>query len=884
MNKNGAPRQQPKNGLWRRNDNSSQSVRRNSPQKSAGASNGTAPLPSSSSSNGLAKPHGGTPSDDMSKHMHDRFTYLLAKSVGCDAIVTVASGARFKGIFSAALTEGELGVVLREAKKYSAAPGEEDSKEDAVMYEQLVITPKDLVEICIEGPDLTPDKRSPSAVSIAVNAGAAAGPLQGFKTDTDISGRSQLVERELQRWTPDESEALVSTTLEDSVDHSAVSHWDQFAVNRQKFGVESTYDEHYYTTRIDKSHPEYKQREKIAEKIAAEIEQSGHGGNVHIAEERGIAIDDSGLDEEDKYSGVSRKSAADLAPQRKQSPSLLSSRQHSPGGVSQPQAAKIPVKVPHPAASPSPSGKYSPPAFRSPTGIKNNAGVPYDPAIISSSMAVPSDNNANVVPPPQPLVTPPPRKPVQRVVEPHKHPDLPSKSNGIESELAGNFRQFVSVEVERLNQKKQYLQKKEKSERLHDFKKFSEDYKIITPVPPDLLPILGKGKARTAASASASASSSPVTTSATSTVAKEPSSAVRKEQSAAPVGPVRTPTAPAAASSKSTTSSSAPSTTAGTPAAKPSASANETPAASAAKASLSPVKSDSQPSASDKPSASPSPAPADKDRKPKFNFNAPGFVFKPNPSASSFTPSFPSSSSSPIPAKQQVSRTPTPSTFFGPNKSISHHTTWKGKFNPFSRAKAEHTGTEPFHIERAFVTPPTWNATVERSYVDFFPFLDVMQPYTGPPRPRNGAVTAGGFPGSPGMAPNFVPVMPAFDERGAPVVPTNSPPPIPGMIPAIGYPQYSPIYSPQYYSGRPLPQQFIASPQMGFGIGYLPQQGYVSPRGNQVSMVSSGANSGFYYPSGPPPPPQQPMRGARSPHYSRHNSVSSHEPEEEKKQ
>lgn len=77
--------------------------------------------------------------------------------------------------------------------------------------------------------------------------------------------------------------------------------WDQFAANEKLFGVKSDYDENIYTTTLDRSHPEYQRLEAAAAKIAAEIEgQSTAGLNAHVAEERGITVDDSGMDEEDK--------------------------------------------------------------------------------------------------------------------------------------------------------------------------------------------------------------------------------------------------------------------------------------------------------------------------------------------------------------------------------------------------------------------------------------------------------------------------------------------------------------------------------------------------------------------------------------------------------
>jgi hypothetical protein len=94
----------------------------------------------------------------------------------------------------------------------------------------------------------------------------------------------RLFGRDLQKWAPDDG-------IEDSSLFSldaAGAGWDQFATNKEKFGVQSTFDEHYYTTRIDRSNCAISDHE--AARIAREIE-SGTTTNMHLAEERGKADD-----------------------------------------------------------------------------------------------------------------------------------------------------------------------------------------------------------------------------------------------------------------------------------------------------------------------------------------------------------------------------------------------------------------------------------------------------------------------------------------------------------------------------------------------------------------------------------------------------------------
>lgn len=122
-----------------------------------------------------------------------------------------------------------------------------------------------------------------------------------FKTDTDISGNQAIRERDLQPWQPDEG-AETGLGIEDTPRNKG-QDWDQFEVNERLFGVKSDFDENIYTTTLDRSHPDFPRLEAEATKIAAQIEgQSTSGLNAHVAEERGLnVVDDSGMDEEDKW-------------------------------------------------------------------------------------------------------------------------------------------------------------------------------------------------------------------------------------------------------------------------------------------------------------------------------------------------------------------------------------------------------------------------------------------------------------------------------------------------------------------------------------------------------------------------------------------------------
>lgn len=59
----------------------------------------------------------------------------------------------------------------------------------------------------------------------------------------------RLMNRELVAWTPDDSTDPSLFALEDSGEGG----WDQFAVNRRKFGYESGWNEDFYTVKLDKT-------------------------------------------------------------------------------------------------------------------------------------------------------------------------------------------------------------------------------------------------------------------------------------------------------------------------------------------------------------------------------------------------------------------------------------------------------------------------------------------------------------------------------------------------------------------------------------------------------------------------------------------------------
>lgn len=89
-----------------------------------------------------------------------------------------------------------------------------------------------------------------------------------------------------------------------NLDEGPSINWDQFALNRNKFNVPTSYDENHYTTRLDYNAIPIQIKIK-ADKIAKELLECDKAYNTHIKEERGL-IGQSEGDEEIKYSTVIR--------------------------------------------------------------------------------------------------------------------------------------------------------------------------------------------------------------------------------------------------------------------------------------------------------------------------------------------------------------------------------------------------------------------------------------------------------------------------------------------------------------------------------------------------------------------------------------------------
>lgn len=193
-------------------------------------------------------------------------------------------GSKFRGILHGASTEGDLGIALKLAQKTfdPSAPIDKDKTNPNPIKNTLMIFSKDLVEINAIDVDLswaepaTADRHSKFDSHYLphdkIDLIALFFSFPAFKTDTDISGKSDIRERELHKWAPAEDENALGL-LEGDLESSAGGSWDQFAANEKLFGLKTDFDEEIYTTTLNRSAPGYKDREKRAIKMANEIQK-----------------------------------------------------------------------------------------------------------------------------------------------------------------------------------------------------------------------------------------------------------------------------------------------------------------------------------------------------------------------------------------------------------------------------------------------------------------------------------------------------------------------------------------------------------------------------------------------------------------------------------
>ncbi|KAJ7035042.1 hypothetical protein C8F04DRAFT_1099897 [Mycena alexandri] len=272
----------------------------------------------------------------------ERVLQSLAGLTGTTITLLTKTAQRYEGVIASTSAEGDTtGVTLRDVKEITNPGGP--------LKDSLFIASTN-IDTWASGPA---DAKVPNGDS--------------FRTDTDISQKKPAPrERELQQWQPSGDAAANPPTGgglggdDETFGAGSTRSWDQFNVNEKLFGVKTSFDEDAYTTKLDRSAPDFKERERKAQRIANEIIGAGTN-NPHIAEERNQNVDDSGVNEEDKYGAVVRGNNAYVPPGARRtgamSPVGNAAKADIPKlSVNGPDGTSVPSQTPSKSPSPVPSG------------------------------------------------------------------------------------------------------------------------------------------------------------------------------------------------------------------------------------------------------------------------------------------------------------------------------------------------------------------------------------------------------------------------------------------------------------------------------------------------------------------------------------------------
>lgn len=130
-----------------------------------------------------------------------------------------------------------------------------------------------------------------------------------FETDSNVGRRTDLREldgRDLQQVSNSWLAPETSTSLEPDEKSGGIGEWNQFEANKRLYNVQDTYDENFYTKKLDKSSLTKEQVRK-ADRVARSIENSTTNSIV-LKEDRG-QLEGEDFNEEDMFSGVQRGSS-----------------------------------------------------------------------------------------------------------------------------------------------------------------------------------------------------------------------------------------------------------------------------------------------------------------------------------------------------------------------------------------------------------------------------------------------------------------------------------------------------------------------------------------------------------------------------------------------
>ena len=703
-------------------------------------------------------------------------------------------------------------------------------------------------------------------------------------------------ERNLQRWEPTDDMGM-DMSLEGSE-----GAWDQFQANEQRFGLTSDYDENFYTTPIDRSHPDHRRRDAEAARLAREIEGS-QAENAHMREERGGIHQEDAMDEEEKYLYMldflmtSTNQFLRYSGVRRQGPE-------------------------YPPLQPNQANRYMPPARRPPTGKPTVAGAPVDPSIVAMQMAsvgtssVDKKTSSKESPKSvQPSVTKPEDVPevgreASQTSSANKAPNdtaakqlAPIKTSkigesataNVENELLDSFRQFASTEKMRVQDHRRQREQRvtqDKAIKLNDLMKFSQNFKLNTPVPNDLVPILAKDKikqeeliekARRNAESGATLAQAPRAASNERSSPKkrvegriDSARAMQESSNSRHAMPPQGPQATQSGRERQQPFHAGQTLTktgqgllghrladghrqhkTGVPPMAIPQPLQPIPLQSISRGRAAPSNAPHLPSGQH-PSSVRTPTSASS-ASGKLNVRA--MEFRPNPAAKDFTPpGEPSKTSSPRSTSQvQLASRPTsPSAFFGNKKPLpfADRASITDHFNPLKRLKekaqqdprgsADNGGIRP-----AFTTPPTWNPHTDgeeyRSYKQMF---DHIAPVSARASPQHGS------PSHPSLPHQHQ--LPAHLQQGSQSIPH-----MPGS-------QHMPFHS------QPQPPHFPNGPHH-----YDEHRMHLSTSSSTMYPSPRMQNATIAYPSPMHQPAQlaygQPMpqffmapNGPQAPHYGRH--------------
>lgn len=673
------------------------------------------------------------------------------------------------------------------------------------------------------------------------------GASAGFRTDTDISGNITIREKTLKRWEPAPDDAL-ETPLESSTN---VTGWNQFEANERLFGATSNYDETMYTTRIDRSDPTYKQKEAEAARIAREIEGT-EVDNVHMKEERGLATEGAGEDEEAKYSGV-RRDEKNFPPLVSGQPNKYTPPARRQAAAQQPAAA-LSSSTKQPAA---PSAS-APAQSKEPTPAQSQQG---QPAAAAKSAADASQKSV-----PDKATT---------AATASKWAGADNATANVETEVLDHFRQFANSEKLKMQERRRNQASYDRNIKLNELMKFSKNFKLATPVPKDLVPILAKdpNKQEKIVSRAQQQTEDEKTNENNTPVSAEQKPAARGpgqaryESGTMPpqsqtdrvnyncgrqVYPPNGPNAGQGGRFQQQTQPGRPGTSmlshrlADNLQQRKGAALGPVPMPLPVQdARLPPTGPAGERSAVASPSKSQTPSST------KFNVRA--MEFKPNPTASTFTPSGavgPAPSPQPFIRGRSVSRATSPSVFFGAKKlrPVAERPSLNDQFNPIKRMKkesAEQTDKDySFNggIPPAYKTLPTWDVPAgneEKTYLQMF-----KPPGTVPSVfPQHRAASNPQMPHQPQMP---------FPFQQA----------TPGMPPLPGPPHGPHLHPQQHHSGPPHfddphRMQLSSSTSQMFPSPRLQHNpvAYPSPMPPHAQLAFQQPMPQFYLNQGAPQPP-----------------------------